>query len=93
MNIEPNPHVDLNNARNLPKVKSPTHAIKLQPFRVPNYVLAEMPAGLKEVGFREGPKFHLSELSSETLEKLCADFRDGVMRKAAAGEEPVRIVR
>ena len=57
---------------------------ELQPFQVPNYVLAVAPPGKREDGLREPPKYHLSELSDETLSALCNKFREDVFAKARA---------
>ena len=56
--------------------------IELQPFTVPNFVLTVPKAGNRQDGFKEVPKYSLSELSAETLDKLCMDFRSEVFRKA-----------
>ena len=56
--------------------------IKLQPFRVPNYVLVEAKARKKQDGFSEPDTYHLSQLSDETLDKLCQQFKDNVFAKA-----------
>ena len=61
--------------------------LKLRPFMVPNYVLCEMPQGMRQEGMREFPKFHISDLSDETLEALCKEFRNGVFAKKAVGKE------
>lgn len=63
--------------------------VKLQPFRVPNFVLTEPPAGRREDGPIEVlPKYALSELDDETLDALCQQFRDDVFAKARQSEEP-----
>lgn len=56
--------------------------LKLQPFRVPNYVLADAPARPRHEGYVETPKFALGELDDETLAELCDDFRRAVFAKA-----------
>lgn len=56
--------------------------LELNPFSVPNYVTVKMPPGNKQDGFREAPKFHLSELSEETLNALCEQFKKDVFEKA-----------
>ena len=48
----------------------------------PNFVLTVPKAGNRQDGFKEVPKYSLSELSAETLDKLCMDFRSEVFRKA-----------
>ena len=62
--------------------------LDLLPFSTPNYVLVKMPPGKREDGFKEGPKFHLRELDSLTLAKLCDDFRDEVFKKAEKEQPP-----
>jgi hypothetical protein len=56
--------------------------VKLRPFTVPNYAIAYMPPKLRQDGFVEPPKYHISELSDETLNKLCDQFRDDVFALA-----------
>jgi hypothetical protein len=58
------------------------HEIDLMPFGVPNYVLTIPKTGKREDGFSEAPKFALSELSAETLDALCKQFRADVFIKA-----------
>ena len=59
-----------------------TLQIELQPFQTPNFVRAVGKPGLKQDGMQELPCYPLSDLDSETLDKLCSDFRDEVFRKA-----------
>ena len=61
--------------------------LDLLPFRTPKYVLVKQSPGKKEDGFKEGPKFHLSELDSLVLNRLCNDFRNEVFKKAGK-EQP-----
>ena len=56
--------------------------ISLQPMRIPNFVLSKMPARPRQEGFKEGPKWALSELYPEVLSDLCDNFRAGVFEKA-----------
>ena len=56
--------------------------IKLQPFRVPNFVLVKQEPGKREDGFKEGPKYALSELDEFALSMLCDKFREDVFKKA-----------
>ena len=56
--------------------------IELQPFQVPNFVLAVPGTRSREDGFTEAAKFALSELSALTLEDLCDQFRAEVFKKA-----------
>lgn len=57
--------------------------IELEPFSVPNYVLVKQKAKPRQEGYPETPKYHLSELSPDTLDQLCNEFRDAVFEKAA----------
>ena len=61
---------------------------KVKPFTVPNYVIAEMPPGKREEGFKEAPKYHLSELEVRTLDDLCREFRREVFKKAGKAMPP-----
>ena len=59
-----------------------TTKVELQPFRTPNYVLTKISPKPREEGFKENPKYHLSELDEETLQELCAAFICEVYEKA-----------
>lgn len=61
------------------------HEIKLQPFKVPNFVLAHGPARPRQEGFIEPPKFALHELSEATLTEMCEQFKADVLEKAMEG--------
>jgi hypothetical protein len=56
--------------------------LKLQPFTVPNYVVAEMQPGLKQDGIKEAPKWPLRDVDPDTLAELCDEFRRAVFLKA-----------
>lgn len=56
--------------------------IQLKPFTVPNFVIAEGRINPRQEGFKKLPSYPLSELSSETLDEMCAEFRRGVFAKA-----------
>lgn len=58
------------------------HEIELQPFSVPNYVIQKMPVRPRQEGYKEAPKYHLSELDPETLTELCTQFIVAVREKA-----------
>jgi len=60
--------------------------VKLRPLMTPNYAIQEMPAGLKQDGLRELPKFALSELDAETLSDLCDEFRREIFTKAGKSD-------
>lgn len=57
-------------------------SVILQPMTVPNYVIQHMPPGKRDEGFREAPKYALSELDANTLSLLCDEFRANVFQKA-----------
>jgi len=58
------------------------HTIELQPFSVPNFVRHVVRLGKRQDGFKESPAIPLSELSAETLENMCTEFRTSVFLKA-----------
>jgi hypothetical protein len=58
---------------------------ELVPFTVPNYVMAKSKPRPRQDGIIENPKYHLSELSDETLKALCDQFRIDVFTKARGG--------
>lgn len=62
--------------------------IELLPFTVPNYVLVKEQPKLKQEGFTEGRKYHLSELEPETLYSLCEQFKKDVFEKANKRQPP-----
>ena len=63
--------------------------IRLQPFKVPNFVLTEPRAVNREEGFKESSKFALNELDEATLALLCEQFRDDVFKKAGKADPNV----
>ena len=63
-----------------------TIAVELQPFSVPNFVLATPKRiGNRQDGFHEAQKYALSELDEKTLGELCDKFRADVFSKAKYG--------
>ena len=56
--------------------------LKLKPWIVPNFVCAEQKVGLRQEGFKEPPKWHVSECDAETLDAMCKEFRRGVFANA-----------
>lgn len=58
------------------------HTIELQPFTVPNFARQVQPAGRREDGWIETPAIPIAELSAETLEAMCSEFRRAVFEKA-----------
>lgn len=56
--------------------------VELVPFHIPNFVVQKIPPGRRQDGFKEAPKFHLSELDIDTLEALCDQFKEDVLAKA-----------
>lgn len=63
--------------------------VKLQPFKVPNYVLTEVKAKSREDGYQEAPKYALNEISSEALLMLCEQFTHDVFKKAGKEKPPL----
>lgn len=59
-----------------------TMPLKLKPFNTPNFVLVDMPARPKQEGVTSLPSFPLHELSVESLDQLCRQFRAEVFTKA-----------
>ena len=56
---------------------------ELQPFSVPNFVLAvTKPRPRQEGPNFDGHKYHLSELSDDVLLALCEQFKQDVLEKA-----------
>jgi hypothetical protein len=62
--------------------------VELQPFTTPNFVLTVQPPRPKQEGFVETPKLALSDLDSNTLERMCDDFRSEVFKKAGKSRPP-----
>ena len=60
--------------------------LKLRPFSVPNFVLAQPRVGGRKDGFAESPTFHLSELDESTLIEMCDQFKADVLAKAKQGK-------
>lgn len=60
--------------------------VELQPWLVPNFVIAKMPPRPKQDGIHESPKWALSDVDPETLAKMCRDFRVEVFRKAGKAD-------
>ena len=58
------------------------HTIEIHPFAVPNFVRQIQPLGKREDGWKEAQAIPLSELSQETLEAMCLEFRRAVFAKA-----------
>lgn len=56
--------------------------LELEPFMIPNYVIVKSTPGQRREGFKENPKYRLSELPDETLIALCSVFQDAVLDKA-----------
>jgi hypothetical protein len=59
-----------------------THTIELQPVQVPGFVRAMAPEKKRQDGFKELPAIPVSDLSDETLEAICAQFRRDLFAKA-----------
>ena len=56
--------------------------IELQPMTVPNFVTQKGSVRSREEGFTEAPKYALKDMDTETLDKLCNQFRADVFAKA-----------
>ncbi len=61
----------------------------LKPFSVPNFVLCDGELRPRDEGFVEGRRFALHELDTDTLEKLCREFKTEVFKKAGKQMHPV----
>lgn len=59
-----------------------TTTIDLVPFPVPTGVLVKMAPGRREAGFRTATEIPLHELSRDTLNALCDEFREAVFAAA-----------
>lgn len=62
-----------------------THPVQLQPFPVPNCVLATPPlrrAEDEDLFYVEVPGFPLKEVAADTLASMCDEFRLAVFAKA-----------
>jgi len=60
--------------------------IELKPFSTPNYVLIAPKLGRRQDGFDHAPAIPLSDLSVETLDSLCTQFRADVFAKAGKAD-------
>ena len=58
------------------------HQIKLKPWRVPNFAIAELSGEPKEMSIP------IHQLSDETLEAMCKNFRDALFAKKVATPNP-----
>lgn len=62
--------------------------VELQPFQVPNFVMAVGKPGARQEGMRELPSYPLSDLDSETLDRMCNEFRNEIFRRAGKNQPP-----
>ena len=62
-----------------------TVKLKVKPFRIPNFVLADKQAA----DASNDTKFALSDLDADTLERLCEQFTKEVFKKAGK-QRPAR---
>ena len=77
------PHGQSTGNKEREECRMATHAVTLKPFAVPMYVGVDSGrVGKRQDGFLEEQKFELSELSSDELDTLCAEFRSNVFKKA-----------
>lgn len=65
--------------------------VKLKPFTVPDFVLADESPKERQYGFSEGRAYALSELDAETLEALCWKFKQEVFAKAGKQMLPTAV--
>lgn len=63
--------------------------LEIHEFNVPNFVTVKCEEGRKEEGFRPSEGIPLSDLSEETLQKLCNNFVESVFKKAKKNLPPV----
>lgn len=66
--------------------------VELLPFTTPNYVIQKMPAGNRQDGYRESPKYHLRDVPAEDLAALCDQFHAEIFAKADKAD-PVERMR
>ena len=64
------------------KVVTITAKIELIVPRVPNYISHKMLPGLKQDGFKEGPKTHIKDLSDEHLTVIANEWRSCLLHNA-----------
>ncbi len=67
--------------------------VKLQPFSVPNYVLAEPSAFMGKEGFNGVPKWELRDVDSQTLSDLCDQYRKDIFTKAGKADPRAKGVK
>lgn len=65
--------------------------VRLLPFSTPNYVIAASEPVMRQDGFKEAPKWPLSELDAETLAAMCDDFRAAIFKKAGKPDPQTEI--
>lgn len=62
-----------------------TIEVRLRPFIVPNFVIAESDtAAAKD----DGVSYPLTAIDAETLDRMCSEFRDAVFKKASRQQPP-----
>lgn len=66
-----------------------TIATEIQPFQVPHVVHAVVKQHRREDVIQAVPCYQLSDLDSDTLARLCDEFRDEVFRKAGKEQPPM----
>lgn len=62
--------------------------VELEPFEVPDFVVAVSEPGVRQDGMQPKQKYPLRNLDSYTLEKLCDDFRSEVFLRAGKSRPP-----
>lgn len=63
-----------------------TAEVELRPFTTPNFVIQRMAPVKREEGFKEAPKYALSELEPSVLSELCDTFRREIFEKAGKAD-------
>lgn len=61
--------------------------LKLKPFLVPRFVIAESPPGKRQDEYKELPSFPLSALDPETLGRMCDEFRRSIFSAAGKADD------
>jgi hypothetical protein len=63
--------------------------VQLSPIKVPNYILVESDRiCTRQEGINfNSPKYHISELSEETLIELADEFKFNLLKKAKKNEK------
>ena len=66
--------------------------INLKPFESPSHVLMGANPGPRQDGFQGATRFPLKEVDSDSLSKLCDQFRKDVFTKAGKRDPAIKII-